>query len=142
MIMDNVFEKAMADYNWKKLPYASGQLKSVKNLIPNTPGVYILRAPKAIHRVDGCSNVIYIGKAGSLKDTKQGLQGRLFNTRGAAEKWVRDHIEAKFTTGEFILQFTEIKGEDPKMIEERLLKAYLENHGELPPANHQSVKIE
>lgn len=64
-----------------------------------------------------------------------GGPGRLFNTRGV-DAVVREKVEAPFGDQEFSLERTFVGDQDPKHIEERPLRACLDDHCELPPANH------
>lgn len=110
-------------------------------------GVYLFRAPHKIPRVRGASDVIYIGQSGGgLRGGKQGIgpgnssPGRLFNTRGPDE-WVRQKIEELYPGESFIVECSFTDEEDPSQIEKELLLAYLDAYFELPPANHQSIKM-
>jgi hypothetical protein len=47
-------------------------------------------------------------------------------------------IEAMFPGQTFRVECTFLDAEDPEMVEAELLAAYLKDHCELPPANHNS----
>ena len=64
----------------------------------------------------------------------------MFNTRGADEV-VREKVEALFDGQEFMIECTFVEKDDPELIEARLLRAYFENHCELPPANHNKRAV-
>lgn len=140
-------------YIWSRWTYNSniGIIALRFSGIPGNHGVYIIKSSKDIDRVKGKSDIIYIGQSGGgEKGGKQGIGpgpggnpvGRLFNTRGGAEDWVKKKIESMFPNSSFTLECYFTKStQDPKKIECELLKAYAEEHFELPPANHQSFKI-
>jgi hypothetical protein len=95
-------------------------------------------------RVRGLSDIVYIGQSGGgARRGQQGIgpgnggPGRLFNTRGSDEI-VRKMIEALFPGQIFRVECVFLDTEDPEMVEAELLAAYLEDHCELPPANHSS----
>jgi len=144
------FEREYQKLSWNRWPYPAGHLASLKKGSPAIPcrhGVYMIRAPKPLPRVLGSSNVVYIGQAGGgVRAGKQGIgpgnggPGRLFNTRGPDES-VRERIEAMFAGQEFSLECAFVDREDPEVIEERLLRAYLDDHCELPPANHSKRRF-
>jgi len=49
---------------------------------------------------------------------------------------VRETIEALFPNQRFSLECAFDDVNDPKVLEQRLLEAYRQDHCELPPANH------
>ena len=53
---------------------------------------------------------------------------------------VRELIEALFPDQTFRVECTFLGSEDPEVVELDLLRAYREDHCELPPANHTSRK--
>jgi hypothetical protein len=144
------FRQEWLKHDWTRWRYRAGNFASLKTaspLIPCRHGVYIVRAPALLPRVRGSSEVVYIGQSGGGKrGGKQGIgpgnggPGRLFNTRGADEV-VREKVEALFDGQEFILECTFVEKEDPESIETRLLRAYFEDHCELPPANHNKRAV-
>ena len=107
------------------------------------------RAARPLSRVRGSSNVVYIGQSGGGgRGGRQGIGrgngsvGRLFNTRGRGDLWVRESIEAMFAGDVFqVCCHFMSRRDNPKSVERRLLRAYLQTHLELPPANHQSVEV-
>jgi hypothetical protein len=141
------FDVEVRRYRWTTWRYVAGGFGSLKKGSPAIPcrrGVYVIRAPKPLSRVRGACDVIYIGQSGGGKrGGRQGIgpgnggPGRLFNTRGA-DKTVRERIESLFPGQQFSLACTFVDQDDPKVVEERLLSAYLEEHTELPPANHSN----
>jgi hypothetical protein len=118
------------------------ELKTKK--IPAKHGVYIIRSSKPLNRVNGNSDIIYIGQSGGgIKAGKQGIgskedsQGRLFNTRNSHEIKVRKKIEELHPNSKFKVEYYLTKfNQDPKIIENGLLTAYFNDHFELPPANN------
>ena len=117
--------------------------------IPAKHGVYLIRASQPLNRVNGKSDIIYIGQSGGgEKGGKQGIgpkgnsPGRLFNTRSSHEIQVRKKIEELFPNSKFKVEYY-LTGDNqcPIMIEEKLITAYFNNHFELPPANHKMPKI-
>jgi hypothetical protein len=144
MVQDH-FEREYGKLQWARWQYAAGKLDSLKRASPAIPcrhGVYLIRAPQRLLRVRGSSDVVYIGQSGGGKrGGRQGIgpgnggPGRLFNTRGADEV-VREKVEALFGDQQFSLECTFVGEQDAESIEERLLQAYLDDHCELPPANH------
>ncbi len=133
------FDDACRNLKWDSWNYTAGNFRSLKNGIPAVPnrrGVYLIRAPSPLPRVLGYSDVVYIGQSGGgTRGGRQGIGGRLFNTRGPDEL-VRHKVEALFSRQEFHLECAFVDGQDPKVIEAELLRAYFEDHCELPPANH------
>jgi hypothetical protein len=139
------FERAYRQFVWQPWQFKSGEFHALKKRrIPCRPGVYIIRAPKPLNRVRGSSDVVYVGQAGG--GTRRGEQGigsgngncgRLFNTRGS-DAMIRDRIEELFPGAQFLLECAFIEKDDPKKIEAKLLRAYLADHCELPPSNHQN----
>ena len=150
--MRAAFEGEYGKRDWRCWEYRAGDLKSLKRARPSIPcehGVYIIRAPEPLPRVRGASNVVYVGQSGGgSRGGKQGIgpgnggPGRLFNTRGADEL-VRKRIEGLFPNGTFVVECTFVSSpEDPEELEARLLRAYVETHCELPPANHAQRALE
>lgn len=139
------FQRAYVQFEWDHWEFVSGDFSTLKRStrpITCRPGVYIVRAPLALSRVRGSSDVVYIGQAGGgSRGGRQGLgpgnagPGRLFNTRGPDED-IRHKIESLFPAGRSVLECTFVGTGDPKAIEDQLLGAYLVDHCELPPANH------
>jgi len=144
------FDREWRNYQWTRWRYRAGHFDSLKRASPVIPcrhGVYIVRAPAPLPRVRGSSDIVYIGQSGGGKrGGKQGIgpgnggPGRLFNTRGADEV-VREKVEALFDGQEFMIECTFVEKDDPELIEARLLRAYFENHCELPPANHNKRAV-
>jgi len=140
--MCNPFQK---EYNrltprFKNCKYESGKFESIKGCIPNKHGVYILRAPYLLGRAKGSSDIIYIGKAGEMRNgelTEQGIQGRCYNpTRPELQTFIRRKIEELYPNEEFIFEYyVTNQNEIPEDIEQKLLQAYLQTFCELPPAN-------
>ena len=122
---------------WAHISYSAGVLNAIKGTIPNKHGVYIFCAPAAFGRVNGESNIIYIGCAGGHDSRAgQGIRGRILNTRGNSEKWIRNKIENMLQEFDFTVYWlVTTEGEGPKCIEQDLLCQYREEHFELPPAN-------
>ena len=86
--------------------------------------------------------MVYLGQSGGGKrGGRQGIgpgnhrPGRLFNTRGP-DQGVRERIETVFEGKQFWAECAFLDEDDPKSFEDRLLRAYLDDHLELPPANH------
>jgi hypothetical protein len=150
--MTDLFMEQYQKFTWEKWPYLAGGFQALKKTSPPIPakrGVYLIRNSKPICRVRGSSDIMYIGQSGGgLRAGLQGIgpgnggPGRLFNTRGPDE-WVRKEIEKFYPSETCCVEcyFTS-PAEDPRKIEESLLRAYLKTHLELPPANHQSVDPE
>ena len=148
--MADLFLEQYQKFTWEKWSYLAGQFQILKRANPPIPakhGVYLIRI-KPICRVRGTSDIMYIGQSGGAG--RGGLQGigpgnggpgRLFNTRGPDE-WVRKEIERLYPSTCCVECYFTSLGEDPRKIEESLLRAYLKTHLELPPANHQSVDPE
>jgi hypothetical protein len=146
------FQKEYKKYIWLKWNYETSkgisQLKDIKEKIPAKHGVYIIRSYDNLNRVKGSSNIIYIGQSGGgKKKGRQGIGGdnknigRLFNSRSKVEKFIIYSIEDLMPNTKFKVECCfEINGMDPITIESYLLKAYLVDHFELPPANHQFSK--
>jgi len=148
--MSDRFQQVYQRFHWSSWQYPAGNLGSLKGSAPPIPsryGVYLIRAPKALPRVRGSSNVVYIGQSGGgSRRGKQGIgpgkggPGRLFNTRGPDER-IRERIEDllfRGTTFSVECVFLDTETDDPKDVEDELLSAYREDHCELPPANHSS----
>ena len=147
MILDK-FHEEYSKYKWEKWEYNSNDkfisLKTLtKNLIPHNHGVYIIRASVKLSRVKGKSDLVYIGQSGGKpRGGIQGIGGRIFNRRGQ-EMWILSHIERMYPNSIFFIEcYFSNKKEDPKQIEDNLLRAYLHTHYELPPGNNQSVTVE
>jgi len=142
--MMDPFETEFRKHRWDRWEYTAGQYASLKSAgIPCRHGVYVVRSPSPLSRVRGSSNVVYVGQSGGGKRRgRQGIgpgnggPGRLFNTRGP-DKLVREQIESLFPGQRFSIECSFVD-EDPGVIEQRLLKAYLQEHFELPPANHNA----
>lgn len=144
--MPDAFETEIGKLQWERWDYRAGQFSSLKSAgIPCRYGLYVIRGPLPLSRVRGASNVIYVGQSGGgERRGRQGIgpgnggPGRLFNTRGS-DKTVRSMIEALFPGQRFSVECAFDDHNDPKLIEQRLLQSYLEEHCELPPANHTGV---
>lgn len=130
--MPNLFEQEYTKLNWKSWQYEAGNFKALKNAsrpIPLKHGVYIIRSTQSLSRVLGCSDVVYIGQSGGKpRGGKQGIGPgnnslrRLFNTRNP-EKWVRERIEELFPDKIFRVECYFTSSEDPKEVEQALLRA-------------------
>jgi hypothetical protein len=136
---------------WHSVKYNTkngiNELKTTK--IPAKNGVYIIRASQKLNRVNGKSDIIYIGQSGGgQRKGNQGIGskdnsiGRLFNTRSTHELNVRKKIEELHPKSKFKVEYYLTKvNQDPKIIENGLLTAYFNDHFELPPANNHMPKI-
>jgi hypothetical protein len=144
-IMVDGFEQVYQRHTWRAWPYPAGNLGTLRQANPPIPpryGVYLIRAPVPLPRVRGSSDVIYIGQSGGgPRRGRQGIGpgsggcGRLFNTRGSDE-FVREMIEALYSGQTFRVECAFLDSADPEVVEGNLLRAYLTDHCELPPANH------
>lgn len=148
--MADHFEQVYQRHNWSSWSYPAGKLCSLRRADPPIPpryGVYLVRAPVLLARVRGSSDLVYIGQSGGrARRGRQGIgpgnggPGRLFNTRGPDEI-VREMIEELFPGQTFRVECAFLDAEDaedPEKVEAELLAAYLQDHCELPPANHSS----
>jgi len=71
------------------------------------------------------------------KDWDLGMEVQAgYSTLAGQTKTFVAKIEALFPAGRFVLECTFVRKGDPKTIEDQLLGAYLVDHCELPPANH------
>jgi hypothetical protein len=151
IMIDSQFEKLYKLHKWEEpWLYPAGDQYSLKRSsrpIPPRHGVYLIRSPEAMQRVRGSSDLIYIGQSGGgARGGRQGIgpgnggPGRLFNTRGT-DKTIREMIERLFPGKTFRVECAFLDAEDPQEVEAKLLGAYLEDHCELPPANHGSPDV-
>ncbi len=94
--------------------------------------VYVWYTDKGIPRLNGESNIVYIGKT---KNSLFDRQHRYAELEGSYYNWERyKHIIQNF--GPIKVKF--IAAENPKDTERNLLECYFKEHLEIPPINRQS----
>lgn len=109
------------------------KLKGEKFSKYNTPGIYLLISDHNFGRLNGTSNILYIGCSGIRKNQKQGMLARLRNTRSKKYKLILSYIQKTIPKIKIKVVFFEC--ETPLQTETQLLSSYLETHLELPPLN-------
>ena len=145
--MQDTFQEEYKKFKWEKYKYNSENIKSSiepitkckDDCIKKECGVYIIYAPCLLSRVNGSSNVVYIGST-----AQQTMKDRLTGTR--SDTILREKIESPFPNQVFTIEcyFAEKKDKPKKenleYIETKLLIAYWERYYELPPANCEKGK--
>lgn len=109
---------------------------SLLSILPKKLGVYVIRRTKAVHRLVGQSDIIYVGSATNTN----GLNGRIrqYFHPGPTQRTNQRVLAAIAESNEFELSFVECATtEDAKGLEKHLLSRYADEHSELPPLNRQ-----
>ena len=119
-------------------PDFSDWMLFTKELVPNLPnenGSYVFRTAggNRISRVEGESDVLYIGSA--VK--KRGIRNRLglfFNPskKSSTGNRINSYLWKNQMEVSYIIE------SQPGDVEQKLLHQYQNEHGELPPFNHQT----
>jgi hypothetical protein len=102
-------------------------------------GVYAFRVEEQFGRIQGNSNILYIGKADQNPKRKKGIWYRLRNyrqdTKGASKRLKK--IEEAFG-GKSSIEYAYEICDDPRGTEKALLESYYEIHLEFPPLNRSA----
>lgn len=100
--------------------------------VPETPGVYALRASRCFGRACGESDIVYVGLA------RKSLRRRLAGHQRAAsdERYLLGRLAKALGSLEVCWKSCDLQS-DAMVIESRLLGGYAREHVELPPANRQ-----
>ena len=111
-------------------------------VVPYTPGTYIVRAHRPLHRAHGIDDygILTIGKTSSLRSrlqsfwrcaNKKDAQGHM-----AGWRFAYYNLGAKFPVENLLMQWSECEDEpSAKRAEAELLRLYIDSHGEQPPLN-------
>jgi hypothetical protein len=106
--------------------------------LPKRKGVYIIRAKKPIGRLQGESNIIYIGQ-GVIRHRIQALLRQYLPPPYSNYKnkhTARKAFERLMSKSELELELGYLTSENSKGLEKLLLQAYIEQHIEPPPLNN------
>lgn len=97
--------------------------------IPDKKGVYLLKQPKKFGRLNGISDILYIGKSTS------GLKSRLsFYFKPGLTQYTSQRIN-KFLKQHKGIQIFFTTNSSPRELEKKLIQRYIKDHKELPPLN-------
>jgi hypothetical protein len=106
------------------------------NQAPKSPGIYMFHVDqgKSIHRLKGASDIIYVG---STARGRGGLRQRLrCHSRSRILKLINTEV------GEIMVSWKDAPTNEKALFEEaEILWKYLQDHLELPPANHQTSSL-
>jgi hypothetical protein len=95
---------------------------------PEEPGVYIFRLPQCFGRMQGASDIVYIGLA------KKSIKRRLIGHRRTAIGLFADSYG---DVGTLQVAWKSCEPSEATMMESRLLGKHRREHVELPPLNRQ-----
>lgn len=120
----------------KSLTWQSFNKEDVKNA-PSLKGIYVIRMAKGqlFGRLSGVSDMLYIGSAESKGGLRQRLQ-QYFHP--GQTQWT--NLRIKELTKKYQMEIAWYPCEEPKNLEHELLRHYFEEHDELPPLNHASIR--
>ncbi|MFC1952601.1 hypothetical protein ACFLWR_00525 [Chloroflexota bacterium] len=122
------------DINWTE--WYSIKDKQAINSIPEKPGVYQIQTDIEFNRLNGSSDIVYIGRARpSLKERLARTKLNDFTQLDRSNKWLLANNKAlKFRYA--VLE----SNEEAEYTEAILLWDYENTHWELPPGNDQLAK--
>lgn len=98
--------------------------------VPALPGVYKVHSKSEFPRLQGSTNIIYIGKANNLKRRIRSLwYGNSRTARVRFERLRKHGIDLFFSFETY---------EEPKLAERMQVEMFEKKHLELPPLNHSN----
>ena len=113
--------------NWYKLT----DIRLGEITPPSEPGTYVLRLNRSFGRLRGQSDILYIGSTSNIyhRIIENYLEGRGGKTTQRIRYYIfdREYLE--------LIEISWVTTDNPKQLEEELLKKYEEEHHELPPWN-------
>ncbi len=142
-----IFEYTWHEMGFSRNPYWAGRMKEIRHLLPDLPGVYVVRCPEPFPRVFNESPVVLIGHSGGGGGGgPRVIADHLFNAE-SPDLALLGRIESMYPKHRFVLEVHSIQPQDGidnlpahlARLEDTLLRAYLSDHLELPPANHRSL---
>ena len=104
-----------------------------KSKIPESPGVYILRLYKQFRRLNGYSDILYIGSTANLR--RRIYRNYIKSQGGLTTQRIHRYLFSKGYLDK--VEISWIISEKYKETETLLLKNYEDEHHELPPWNRQ-----
>ena len=115
-------------------PFTKKSMKSA----PKEPGIYIFRMAqgKRISRLQGKSDITYIGSTESKRGLKSRLQQYL---RPGSTQYTNKRIHE--LAKKYDMEIAWCPCEEASNLEHQLLRQYLKNHDELPPLNRAGKKL-
>jgi excinuclease UvrABC nuclease subunit len=121
--------------NW--LPFSHLAERQLLTALPTCPGVYVIRLPQPEPRLQGASDIAYIGRAGN----RNGLRGRVrqYFHPGPMQTTnivMRQRICAPGCALQLGFAVTDTVA-TARRLESDLLLQFEKEHGELPPYNRQ-----
>lgn len=121
-------------------PDFSDWMLFTKELVPNLPtdkGSYVFRTAggNSISRVKGESDILYIGSAAKKHDIRNRL-GFYFNPskKSSTGNRINSYLWKNQMEVSYIIET------QPGDVEQKLIHQYQNEHSELPPFNHQTIK--
>ncbi len=108
--------------------------KALLALTPERPGVYVLRCCREYQRVNGSSDILYVGSATNA----QGLRTRIrqYFHPGPTQTTNKRIRALVGDCSDFEVAFVQTASiPEAKMLEALILEAYERDHRELPPQN-------
>jgi len=114
------------------------------NKIPNQPGAYLIAARKTIYRAHGKDQegILDVGESKNLRERLKSFIGCANGNRASGHmagwRYKKFNFNSRFPLNELYLSWHKVKSKsDAYKLEEVILKAYLEQHSELPPLNYK-----
>jgi len=122
--------------SWR--PFRPNAERQLLRAIPESPGVYALRAARPFGRFVGESDIVYIGSTTRLRRRIRFYfhPGPTQLTNLRIRKMLKDRADVQLAFA------TSQDADEAKELEEHLLERYETEHGELPPFNRQVRKPE
>lgn len=108
--------------------------KALLALVPEHPGVYVLRCCRDYQLVKGSSDILYVGSATNAQGLKMRL--RQYFHPGPSQRTNKRILAVVGECSDFEVAFVRTRSiPDAKMLEATILEVYERDHGELPPQN-------
>jgi len=117
-------------------PFCPSMEKRLIASLPSTPGVYVIRSKKLFGRLQGASDIAYIGRAAN----SNGLKGRIrqYFHPGPTQSTNKRILSLITENSDFELGFNRcLAVAETGLLEDRLLAGYYREHCELPPLNRR-----
>ena len=113
-------------------PFTLGNKKTLLQLTPAEPGVYVVRHSNgSFGRLRGSSDILYIGKSEARGGMRQRIRG-YFNP--GPSQWTNQRIHS-FLQRQVAMELRVMPTRNPRQLESQLIEQYVADHDELPPFN-------
>ena len=127
--MNSIFLKEYGFKKWHKLTH----IKEERVNVSESSGVYILRLNRKFKRLQGESDILYIGCTGNLRERI--VENHINGRGGKTTKRIHKYLFAKGYAESVEVSWILLDDVSKDAREKMLLEEYKEQHHELPPWN-------